>query len=162
MMGNIVGKNGGTDSLRFRMHSLPFFLSRGAVPLFAVETAVDLLLRVCEVEDVIQLLLDGGDAARIFAFDDIDQSLGQLDPFLFDDFSILYDVDRDLVVDVAEHVQIQIVNRAFDFDDVFFPHFVAVRVFDDRDAAVHAVELQVPIKVHTFAGLDVVKHHAFV
>lgn len=111
---------------------------------------------------MVQFLFDGGDAARVPAFDDVDQALRQLQLPFFDDLAVADDVDGDGVVDVAEYVQVEFIDRAFDLDDVFFTHFIAVRVLDDRNAAVHAVELQVTVEIHAFAGLDVIEHDAFV
>ena len=105
--------------------------------------AVDLTLLVGKEEYLIESLLDRGDTARVFAGDDIHELLRKIQILLCDDRSVLDDIDRDAVVYAAKHVQIQLVDRAFDLDDVLFPHLVAVRIFDDRHAAVHLVELQI-------------------
>ena len=76
--------------------------------------------------------------------------------------SVLDDIDRDAVVNEAKHVQIQLVDRALDLDNVLFPHLVAVCIFDDRHAAVHLVELQIFVDRHTFSGLDVIEHDTFI
>lgn len=58
---------------------------------------------------------------RGFAGDDIHELLRKIQLLLCDDRSVLDDIDRDAVVYEAKHVQIQLVDRALDLDDVLFP-----------------------------------------
>ena len=55
---------------------------------------------------------------------------------LFGDLVIADDVDGDVVVDVAENIEVDGVERSLDLDDVFPAHLVAPRVLDDCDGAV--------------------------
>ena len=73
--------------------------------LLAVFAAVDFPLLVGQKEDLVKLLLDGGDTARILAGYDIGYLAGQMQLALFYDFVILDDIDRDIVVDKAENIQ---------------------------------------------------------
>ena len=139
-----------------------FFLLAALIFFFTVLAAVDLTLLVGKEEYLIESLLDRGDTARVFAGDDIHELLRKIQLLLCDDRSVLDDIDRDAVVYEAKHVQIQLVDRALDLDDVLFPHLVAVCIFDDRHAAVHLVELQIFVDRHTFSGLDMIEHDTFI
>ena len=55
---------------------------------------------------------------------------------LFGDLVIADDVDGDVVVDVAENIEVDGVERSLDLDDVFPAHLVPLRVLDDCDGAV--------------------------
>ena len=136
-----------------------FFSS--AVFFFAVFTPVDLILLVGEYEYMIQALLDGCDAARVFAFDHIADLPGQLQVFLFDDLFIFNNIDRDVVIDESENVQIHEIDRTLDLDDILFAHFIALCVFDDRNAAVQLIEVKIFIDIHASASFYVVENKAF-
>ena len=97
----------------------------------AVDTAIYFVFFICQIKYVWQLLLNGGDAARILAVNHIDDLLGQLQGLLLNDAVVPDDVDRDVVVNVAQHVQIHNVQTALDFNDVLAAHLVAARVLDD-------------------------------
>jgi hypothetical protein len=94
--------------------------------------------------------------------DDVYELLRETQFFLGHDLSVLDDIHGDAVVDEAEGIQIDLVDRAFHFDDVLFAHLVAVRIFDDRHAAVHPVKLQIFVDVHGSSGLDMIQNHTFV
>ena len=66
-----------------------------------------------------------------------------LDIFFALRFSILDDVDRDTVIDVAEHINIYQIKAAVDLDDVLASHLAAARIFDDSHLAVQLVQPQV-------------------
>ncbi len=132
-----------------------------AVFLFAVFAPVDLILLISEYEYVIQALLDGCDAARVFAADHIADLFGQFQIFLLDDLLIFDNVDRDVVIDKSEYVEIHEINGTFDLDDILSSHFVALSVLDDRHAAVQFIKVQIFVDIHTLSGLDVVEHETF-
>ena len=132
-----------------------------AVFLFAVFAPVDLILLIGEYEYVIQALLDGCDAARVFAADHIADLFGQFQIFLFNDLLIFNNVDRDIVIDESEDVKIHEINGAFDLDDIFFAHLVALCVLDDRHTAVQFVKVQIFVDIHALSGLDVIEHETF-
>ena len=102
----------------------------------AVSTTVYSFFLIGQEEDMGQLLFDGGDASGVFAFDHIDQLLGKLQGFLFYDFFVLYDVDRDVAVDIAQYIQIHHVEIAFDLQNILASHLVASGIFDDGNGAV--------------------------
>ena len=83
-----------------------------------------------------QSLLDGSDASGVAAFDDIFDLFGKYQFFLLYDLTVFDDVDGDVVVDVAENIEVDGVERSLDLDDVFPAHLVALRVLDDCDGAV--------------------------
>ena len=76
-----------------------------------------------------KLLLDRGNAPHALAVDDICDFFRHLDIFFLYDFSILDDVDRDTVIDVAEHINIYQIKAAVDLDDVLASHLAAARIF---------------------------------
>lgn len=147
------------------LHGFSFFkaagLSMPAVFLFAVFAAVDLILLICEDKYMIKLLLDGSDASRILAFDHIPDLFGKRKRFFGDDLSVLDDVHSDIVINESEDIQVHKINRAFDLYDIFFPHFAALCIFDNRNTAVQFVKVKVLIDLHAPAGLDMVQHKSF-
>ena len=110
---------------------------------------------------MIKSLLDGGDAPRVLAADDIFDLFRKLELLLVNDLLILDDVYRDIVVDESENIQIHEVNRAFDLDDVFLSHLAALCVLDDRYAAVQLVKMEIFVDIHAPACLNVVENKAF-
>lgn len=106
------------------------------VLLFTVFTPVDLFIRIRQYKYMLKPLLDRRDTSWILAADDVRDLLWQMKPRLIYDPGILDDIDRDIMVDESEHIQINKINRAFDLHDVFLAHLIASRVFDDGDAAV--------------------------
>ena len=86
-------------------HDSFYFILFGVLFL-AVHAAVGLGLRIRKIEDMRQLLLDGGDAAGIFAVDDVCDFLWHFHPFFLYDMAVLDDIDRDVVIDVSQDIQI--------------------------------------------------------
>ena len=133
---------------------LVIFLFGTAVFFLAVLAAVNFFFLIRQEEYLIQLLLNGGDTSGILAVDDIHQLLGESQVFLFHDLSVPDDIDCDIVIDKAQNIQIQLLYGAFYLDDVLSSHLIAAGVFDDGNAAVHLVQLQIFIDIHGFSGLD--------
>ena len=67
----------------------------------------------------------------------------------------------DVVIDETEDVQVEVLDRAFYFDDIFFAHLVAAGVFDYGDAAVQLIQLQIVVNGHAFAGFDMIQNKSF-
>ena len=103
-----------------------------------------------------QSLLDGSDAALVLAFDDVCDLFWKFqDPFL-NDLLVFDDVDGDVVIDETEDVQVEVLDRAFYFDDVLDAHLVALCIFDDGNGAVKFIKLQIMIDSHGLACFDMV------
>ena len=150
------------EAFLFLCSETGLFIAFTAIFLLTILTSVNFLLRVSEDEYVIQALLDGSDAAWVLAFDDVCDLFWKFqDPFL-NDLLVFDDVDGDVVIDETEDVQVEVLDRAFYFDDVLDAHLVALCIFDDGNGAVKFVEFQVVINGHGFAGLDMVKYETFV
>ena len=75
--------------------------AESTVLLITISAAIYLMILIIEIENMRQLLLDGGDAAGILALDHIGDLLRQFQPSLFHDPVVLNNVHRDVVVDVA-------------------------------------------------------------
>lgn len=135
--------------------------AESTVLLITISAAIYLMILIIEIENMRQLLLDGGDAARVLAVDDICDFFRHLDIFFLYDFSILDDVDRDTVIDVAEHINIYQIKAAVDLDDVLASHLAAARIFDDSHLAVQLVQPQFKVNIHTASCLDVVQNKTF-
>ena len=114
-----------------------------------------------EIEDLRQLLLNGGDAARICTADDSLHLLRERKGFLFDDFPVFDHIDCDVRIHKGENVQIQRIDIAFHLQDIFFAHGVAPGILNDCDCAVQLIQSEVMIELQTFAGLDVIQNKAF-
>ena len=108
---------------------------------FAVFTAVDFLLLIRQHENVGQLLLDGSDAAWIPAFDDIVNFFGEYQLLFVNNLSVFDYIDRDIVVDEGEDIQIQCVDIALHLQNIFFSHFIAAGIFDNRNRAIQFAQL---------------------
>ena len=143
-------------------YALIWILPFPPVLFFTILAPVNFLFRISEEEHMVQSLLDGGNAAGIFAADDICEFLRQLQILLFHDFRIFDDIYRDVMVDKAQNVQIQGVDGALDLDDILFPEFVAAGIFDDSHAAVHLIQLQIFVNGHAFSCLDMIQNDTFV
>ena len=76
--------------------------------------------------------------------------------FFGNDLLVLDYVYSNVMIDKAENVKIEILNRAFNLDDIFLTHFVAARVLDDGNGAVKFIKLQIMIDSHGLACFDMV------
>ena len=110
-----------------------------AIFLFAIFTAVDFLLFICEQKDLFQTLFNRGNTARILASDHIDDLRRQPQFFLFYDLGIFYDIHGDIMIDEPYDIQIQRIDVTFHFEDILFTHFIAAGILDDRNGAVQFV-----------------------
>ena len=127
-----------------------------AVFFFTIFAAVNLFLFIGEDKNMGQLLLDGSDATRVLAFDNITDFLWE-GKFLFvHDFPVFYDIDGDIVVDKCQNVQIKGINVAFHFQNVLFPLFVAPCIFNNGNRAIQFVRLQLMLEGKAFARFDMV------
>ena len=93
--------------------------------------------------------------------DNIGDLLRKLQLPLFNDFSVLDDVDRYIMVNEADDIQIQGIDGAFNLYDILLAHLVAAGVFDDRHRTVQLVQPQIVIDGHGFSGFDVIHDIAF-
>ena len=125
---------------------------------FAVFTAVNFFFRICKYEDMIQSLLDRSDAARILAFDHVHNLLRQLQLFLCNDLFVLDDIYGNIMIDKTKDIQIQILDGAFNLDDILLSHFLAAGIFDDSNRTVQLIQLQVMIDRHCLAGFDMIQN----
>ena len=62
----------------------------------------------------------------------------------------------DVVIDETEDVQVEVLDRAFYFDNVLFAHLIAAGVLDDRNGTVKLVQLQIMINSHGLSSFDMV------
>ena len=109
-----------------------------------------------------QLLLNGGDAARVFAVDHIGDLFRKLQGFFLGDLVVTDDIDGNVVVNVAQYIQANVVARALNLDDVLAAHLVASRVLDDGYLTVgETVKTKVIVNVKTLACLNVIQNYAF-
>ena len=107
-----------------------------SVFLFTIFASVNFVLLICKYENLIQSLLDGSNAAWILAADNIYNLFRKTKVFFLNNLFILDDVYCNIVINEAQDIQIQILNRALNLDDVFFSHFVAAGILNDRYSTV--------------------------
>ena len=144
------------------LNSARLVLFRFSVFLFAVHAAVSLGLLICKVEDVRQLLFDGGDAARILAADHVGDLLRQVQSLFLNDLVVTDHVYGDVVINVTKYIKVDVVDRSLYFDDVLTTHFAAACIFDDGYLAVSkTVKTKVIVNVKTLACLNVIQNYAF-
>ena len=106
-----------------------------------VSAAVHFPLLVCEEEYLIEPLLYRSDKAWILAGNNIYDLLRKSELALFDDLTVLNNIDRNIVVNKAENIKVKIIDRAGDLDNILSPHLVGRRVLYDRDGAIKLTEL---------------------
>ena len=128
--------------------------------IVAVLTAVGAFLLVNEVEYMREVVLHGGDAARVFATDDVFHAVGHFQFHLLDGLPLLDDVHRGVRVDQTEEVVVD-VDDIVDFDDVFLSHLFAVGVADERDIIIGLVKVQIIEHLDAVAGGNVVDDNTF-
>ena len=105
---------------------------------------------------MLQFLLNGSDTARIFTLDHICDFFWEFQTLFLNNFVILDDIDRDIVIDESENVKINDVNRTLNLHNIFLSHFVASCIFDDCDTAIQLVQAKVVIDIHAFSCLNMV------
>ena len=127
-----------------------------SVFLFTIFASVNFVLLICKYENLIQSLLDGSNAAWILAADNIYNLFRKAKVFFLNNLFIFDDVYGNIVINEAQDIQIQILNRALNLDDVLFAHLITLCVLDDRNSSIKLVKLQVMINSHSLAGFDMV------
>ena len=130
--------------------------------LFAVFAAVDPFYRICQNKYLFQLLLNRGDTSRVFAADYVVDLFRKRQGLFLHNFIIFDDIDRDIVINKTKSIQINLVDRAFNLDDILSAHLVAAGIFNDRYTTVKFVQVQIFIYLHTFTGFNMIKYKAFV
>ena len=110
------------------------------VLLFAVLAAVNRILLVGQYEDRRQTLLNRGDATRIVAMNNILNFDRKCKFTLLNDVSILDDINRDVMIDEAQDIEIDGTNGTFDLQDIFSAHLVGLNVHDDSNRIVLVIE----------------------
>ena len=135
--------------------SIPFKLG------LTVNTAVDPVLPIRKLKLMWKLLLDGSNAARILALDNIRYGIRQGKLMLLHDLCILDNIDGNAVIQNPQHIQIN-VKITFNLNDVLFAHFIAFGILDDRHRAVQLLQIQIFIDLHGTAGLDVIDHDSLI
>ena len=138
------------------------FITFSSVFLFTVFTSVNFFFRVSKDKYLIEPLLNGSNATRVFAFDNVCDLFWKFQNPFFNNFFIFDNVDCDVVIDKTKDIQIEVFNRAFYFDDILNAHFITFGIFDNRNGAVQLIKLQVMIDGHGFARFDVVEYETFV
>ena len=100
-------------------------------------------------------LLNGSDAARVFALYYIFKSLWKLHVVLSFQLAVLYDVYGDVAVDVTKHIIVKVDNLV-DFDYVLLAVLGTVCVLDNCHAVVYLVKSKELINLHALSCLDMV------
>ena len=137
------------------------FLAVGLfVLLIAVLAAIRRRLLICEIEDMRKSALYRRDAAGVGAVNDVPDFLRELQAPLFNDLTVFDDIDGNVAVDEGQDIQIQRVDVALHFQDVFLAHLTASGVLDDRNRAVQLVQPEIMINFHGSAGTNVIQHEA--
>ena len=131
------------------------------VRFLAVLASVCFFFRIGKHEYVIELLLYARDTPGILALDDVLDLFGQMQPFLFNDLTVLYHVDGDLMIDKTEHVKIQHIDAAFDLEYVLLAHLTAPGIHDHGDGTVKLIKLQIVIYLQALTGVHMIEHKSF-
>ena len=107
------------------------------------------------MEHMVEVVFDGGDAARVLAVNDIGDCLWDLQFHFLHRFAVFDDIDGGVRIDEAEEVVVD-VNDLVDFDDVFFAHLQTEGVHNEGHVVVGVFEVQVVENGHAISGFDVV------
>ena len=132
------------------------FISVTGVFLLTIFTSVNLILLICQNKHLIQSLLDGSDTAVILTSDHVYNLLRKTKVFFLNNLLILNKIYSDIVINETKDIQIQILNRALNLDDVLLAQLITLCVLDDRNGTIKLVKLQVMINSHSLAGFDMV------
>ena len=81
-----------------------------------------------------------GNTAWIFTFYNVLDFFWKSQNFLIYDFPVGNNINCNIVVDKSQHIQIDDINRAFDFDNILFSLFITFGIFDNSNAAVQFVQ----------------------
>lgn len=147
---------------RFEYYVALYWIQRPTLSIrlcFAIDAAIDIMLAVGELENMVYLLLTGGDAAGVFALDDIDEVFGHFDIALLDEDAVLDYVDCGVGIDEADDVKVY-GNIGVDFDDILLAYFAAGGVLYNGDGAFKLAQPQKLIQLHAVACGDVVYNDA--
>ena len=125
----------------------------------AVNTAVDFLLRIRKPENMLYSLFRRRYAARIFAFQYINQLFRKLYVPFFRNLSVLYDIYRYIRTHKTKNVHIDVYIRIYLYN-ILAPHLMAGGVFYYSDGTVKLVEIQHLIYLHRFSRLNVIYDYA--
>jgi hypothetical protein len=90
--------------------------------LITVFAAIYLIGFICKVEDMRESLLDRSDAARIVASKNLLDLFGKNESSFFNDLSILYNINSDVMIDESKDVKIHRIDIAFNFQDILTAH----------------------------------------
>lgn len=126
---------------------------------FAVNAAIGFGCGVCELEYMGQILLRCGYAAGVFALNNILNLGGKSQLFLFAKNAVLYDVNGDIRIDIAENIEVNL-HFGINFDNILIAHFFAADMLYDCNRAVKLVKLKMGINLHAVAGFYMVKNNA--
>ena len=108
---------------------------------FAVNTAIGALFTVCEFENLRKFLLNGGNATRIAAFDNVAYFVGQFQMNALCKHTFTDDADGDAGIEIPDYVKID-VNEIKNLDDIFFAHFNTVCIHDHGDRTAEIAEFE--------------------
>ena len=108
-----------------------------------------------------ELLLDRCDAAGVLAANYICKSLRMMESFLLNDFAVLDDVDCDLIIDETDHIEIDLIQTAFDLNDIFLPHQLAGSILDDSYLIVDIAEMEISVQIHGLSGRDMIENSTY-
>jgi hypothetical protein len=132
-----------------------------AVALLTVKAAVGLPGFIGQKENVGQLLFDGSDTAGIFTVQYVGDLPGKAQRLFFDDFIIPDNINRDIMVDESQDIQVNLLETSLDLDDILSAHFIAAGIFDDSHLTVDLIQSQMTVNLHGFACLDMIQNDAF-
>jgi len=128
--------------------------------IVAILAAVGAFFFVHEMEDVREIVLHRGDAARVLATDDIFHSVRYLQLHFLNGFPVFDDVHRRIRVNQSQEIIVD-VDDIVDFDDVLFAHLLAVSVADERNIIIGFVKVQIIEHLDAISGGNVVDDNTF-
>ena len=106
-----------------------------------------------------ELLLDRCDAAGVLAANYICKSLRMMESFLLHNLAVLDDIDSDLIVDETNYIEIDLIQTAFDLNDIFLPHQLAGSILDDSYLIIDIAEMEISVKIHGLSGRDMIENN---
>lgn len=125
----------------------------------AVDAAIFGGFLICEHEDMLDLLLCGGYAARILAAHNVFDALGKLEITFFDYSAVMDNVHRCAGADNSEGTEVY-VDLVGDLDYILRAVLTAACILDYRDLAVQRIEVELIIDLHRLACGDMIDYDA--
>ena len=143
------------DNVSYLSHKSSFLICLG----LAINTTEYSVLNVGKSEYVRKLLLGACDATGIFAEYNVLYLARERYSFLFNQVSVLYNINGNTGINVSEYLHIENDFSVY-LDNILLTHFIAMHVLDNSYGAIELIKSEKVIKLHASACGDMVDNNS--